>query len=253
MYENEIEKRRYTGSIGEACVEFITWNYASGIKRGDKNAKRQPGSPDYDVWFKNGVQEYKYGLEIKTKGSIDCCVIDDKVLYNLIRTQQYDNEERCDIILSFLFWDVQEIYYILLSKLIGDKEIYVESDWSTEILSSDGNVINQELLDKAAEQLLGICDSVSNLTYRYKSKQVNMVYNININRLERYPYHFLRQYGFLRIPKLDNVDVMTFVQYYLEQRNLLKSRNVTIIYHNAHKIKRYIDNSLQIEIWDKKL
>jgi len=251
MYEDEIEKRRYVGRIGEVCVEFVAWNYATGIKRGDKNAKIQPGAPDYNVWFKKGRIEHKYGLEVKTKATVDNCVIDDKVLYNLIRTQRYDNEEREDVILAFLFWDIQEIRYIMLSELIGEHEVDVKHDWPTEILATDGRVINPPLLAEINAQLLALCDGISDLTQRYASKQVNMVYEIDIGRLERYPAHFLSRYGLPSKPKL-NVDIMPFVQYYLERRNLLSSHNITIIYENAHKIKHRIDDNFQqlkIKFW----
>lgn len=253
MYEQEVEYRRYTGRIGENCVEFVTWNYALGIKRSDKDKKRRPGLPDFEAWFKAADPETgdggrKYGIEAKTKSSVENCVIDDKVLYNLICTQTYHNEDREEVLIVFLFWDIQKLYYITLLELIGNCSIDVSHDWSAEILSPDGKVINQILLDKIDAQLLAICDGVSELTKRYKSKQVNLVFEIDFNRLHRYPYHFLKKNKFCEKAKLESSELLSFAQYYLETRDLLKTKHISIIWHNVQKIKRRaIDYSKQLD------
>jgi len=97
-------KRRYTGKTGEKFIEFITWNYANGVRRGDTDCKNEPGHPDIDAWFdKSSGGEIKVGIEVKSKKTQDYCVIDDKVLYNLLRVQTRFNIGRQDVIICFFF------------------------------------------------------------------------------------------------------------------------------------------------------
>lgn len=240
-YYRDHNKRQYTGRIGENFVGFVTWNYAKGIIVNDKDLHNWPGKPDFNAWFGKDVSEILFGIEVKTKKSLEYLVIDDKVLYNIIRCQKLNNEGRKDIILVFLIWDTRKLWYIPLEQLCRGIEINVNCCWTEEVMSDKKKIINPELLLNIDETLGRMCDRVSKLTDRYSSKQVNKVFEIDPSRLKAYPYDFLKEYGFEDKAKLENLDLQLFVQFYLEQRHWLQTKKVNILYENVQRIKKHKD------------